>query len=831
MNTNCITNASIKPLLVLIFSFYFSYASAEVIVFTDNESVISAGSNYVEYLLDPESTLTIDDILNQESQHRFSPIKNNIPNFGFSDSSVWLKFTYHDQRTSSRNNNLLLEIAFPILDYIEIYRLNEQSYQKHKTGLLESYDSREINNKNYLFYLSNGKDKPATVYLRIRSETPLFIPLFISSIEHSLGEGRLESNLLGLFSSIFITLLLYNICLSFTLKDKSHIYYVCYIFAISFSLSFLNGVLQPFLGSYLTWTTENFWGLTSCVFIFVALFISELLSLPTRLPGWALLFRCMIALLIVNSLVVFATDLRLWLSSIVLTAAVAAILFAVFIYCAYLKLKAGYIGLFAFSPSFIAFFLFTLSSSNVIDAGWWTFHGIYLGLAVTLVLLSISVGDKINSEKNKRHVLETRIRSTLEENNELLRKTNSVKDAFISTISHELRTPLNGVLGALSLLAKTAEPSTKTNHSDVSSRAINYTELACESAENMLALVNNIIGFTELHRGQTEPCNRFFPPYQSTLNAIESHRDSITKKGLSLHTNIDSLMPIEIYSDEAQYTKAISILIENACKFTDSGEIKISASFKMEAGGKTQLILIVSDTGIGIPADKREEILEPFLQADQTFTRRFGGLGIGMTVCKKIMDLQDGEILIGDNDKKGARITLKFSITEFRTVHITPATDEKNEIGISNSRPLAETSHNLRPASPLERILIVEDDETNQAVCQSMIKSLGYEVCLANNGSEALDRLTEEAFDLVLMDCCMPVMDGFEATEKIRSRQSAYQDIPIIAVTANASMKDHNHCLESGMNEYISKPINIGLLKAALNRFDADPKTAKDKAP
>jgi len=810
------SRVSIKLMLAVLLFFNVSYSTAEVIQLTDENSTLGV-IPFTAHLLDSQSSLTIKDILTQDVQNKFSPLKENIANFGFTSATVWLKLSYVDLRKSNSNNALILEIDFPILDYIELYRPSETGYQQYKTGMLEDYSTREITSNNFQFYLPSN-DNITTVYLKIHSETPLIIPLNIKSVPYGLSERQLDFKSSYIFISIFFTMLLYNIFLSFTLKDKGHRYYIGWIFSVIFIAGFYHGLIQPYLGNHNVWVATHFWGIASSVGVFSVLFITDFLVLNERMSKWVILSRCIAALFMLNSLINFTTGYRLWTETFILIGLAAPFFLASIVYSTYLKQREGVIGLLAFSPIFFTIIPFALGSLNLIESSWWTLNGAFLGFALTSILLSISVGDKINNEKKKRYLLEKEIRQNLEVNNAALKNNNEVKDAFLSTISHELRTPLNGVLGSLSLLENSVVSIAKSHQSELSNEAANYTDLAHKSAQEMLDLINNIIGFTELYSGYAESFTRYFSPHCLTMSIIEAHKQSIASKGLTLYTNIESLNSIEIYSDEGQYKKALEILLSNAIKFTQEGSITISGSIKKHIDRNTQLVFSVNDTGIGIPEEKRKQILEPFLQADQTFSRQFGGLGIGMAVCKKIMDLQNGDIVITDNAGNGTCIELMFPLERFR-ISSEETTSFIDNPEIENETPTEATRYQSIQYHLKGKVLIVEDDSVSQLICADMIATFGLDLGQANNGQEALEALENEAFDLVFMDCQMPLMDGFEATQKIRGSEKAYRNIPIVAITANASIQDHNRCLEAGMNDFIAKPINLNTLRGVLGKF------------
>ena len=367
------------------------------------------------------------------------------------------------------------------------------------------------------------------------------------------------------------------------------------------------------------------------------------------------------------------------------------------------------------------------------------------------------------------------------------RAADAAKGEFLSIISHELRTPMNGVIGMTDLLLS----------GGIDGEDRECVEIIRQSAEELLEQIEAILDFAGLEAGRVElACEPFTPRelVEGTQGFAEPLADD---RGLELTYDFGGLVDVELIGDPGKLRRALLNLLSNALKFTERGGVRVGTRCRRQ-GERYDVEIAVEDTGLGIDERYHQTIFERFTQVDASFQRRFGGVGLGLAVAREIVRTMGGEILVESAPDEGSVFTICVSL-EGAEVPLRVVGDEAELPEVSGGR-----------------VLLVEDNPINRVVAIRMLEQLGFEVETAVNGRIAVERVREGSYDLVLMDCQMPELDGLEATRIIRKLGGRRGAIPIVALTANAREEDRRACLAVGMDDFLSKPVTLAELNRVL---------------
>ncbi|TGE32242.1 response regulator [Desulfosporosinus sp. Sb-LF] len=390
---------------------------------------------------------------------------------------------------------------------------------------------------------------------------------------------------------------------------------------------------------------------------------------------------------------------------------------------------------------------------------------------------------------------------------------NQAKSAFLANMSHEIRTPMNGITGFLQLLENTE---LKTNQQE-------FVGIIKESTENLLTVINDILDISKIEAGKLELEKISFDIRSTIETSVISCASKAIEKGLELNMLIGSDIPQSVIGDPTKLRQVIINLLSNAVKFTDEGEVLLKVCLKGQTDSSIDLVFMAKDTGIGMTEQETSKLFRPFTQSDSSSTRKYGGTGLGLAICKNIVERMGGEIKVVSEVGKGTTFSFTVTLHKVQTQVQTQAQEESLEVieghkydDKSNvfSRPLAQDSNNSKL-----KLLVVEDNEINRLFFTKLLKMKGFSCDVAVNGLEAVRASNDMDYDIIFMDCQMPVMDGYQATREIRAREEAGKHTVIVAMTAYAMKGDAEKCLEAGMDVYLSKPIDINEVIKILQKY------------
>jgi signal transduction histidine kinase/CheY-like chemotaxis protein len=464
-------------------------------------------------------------------------------------------------------------------------------------------------------------------------------------------------------------------------------------------------------------------------------------------------------------------------------------------------LKAGILALFALLFTYILARRLSLSLSQPISAMSDAVKAIQHGDYTTPLPVAddAELGDLARHINNLALGLEKASREQKQAMDELIRtreeaeRANRAKSEFLAMMSHELRTPMNGVLGMLQLMETTK----------MTEEQAEYSALATESTEHLLRVINDILDFSRFERDALELENISFNLADLIATSVQAFAHNAQQRGLALELDVQpGLDLLRVKGDPTRIRQILVNLIGNALKFTEFGSVRVETAWRQSDAQHILFTCAVRDSGIGISPELLESMFDAFQQADNSISRRYGGTGLGLPIARNLAERMGGSLYAESSEGLGSVFHLEIPLQRVQQEEPAPQPGAVGEI-------------------PQERdgcVLLVEDNPVNRTVVEAMLRSLGLQVSVAGDGAQAVSMASQEKYALILMDCRLPVMDGYEATRRIR-QLPGLETLPIIALTANARHGDRDICLAAGMNDYLAKPFKRTDLQQVLQRW------------
>ena len=901
-------------------------ASDERVAIIDEHTKVINLGKYAYYYEDGAGDLTYEQITKPEYKDKFAPIAGESVNMGFGDRVLWIKFYMLWQPKDVREINerqWIIEQTSPFIDQVEFFdEMPNGQLRVLKTGDKLQFGDREFDFPQHLFSTSALPYVKKTVYMRFKSRGAMRFELKARSLNYSIGAAGHHQLVMGMVLGLMLIMVIYNLSISFVLRDSLYLHFSIYIFAFLLCRMGVEGYLHQYLfnagGVFIDKAVAFFGGIAMVFFI---KFISKFLLQEKEMPWLRGGANFVLSLAIFATAMVYVLNEYYFVGLIMGWFALFVAVAAIIIPC-YCWLKGMKVAKYFFfgNTLLIASVAFTvLLDSGFIQSNQVLAYAQYIGVVAQILLLSYALGQKMAEERLKRQEAQQksleylgqyediynnvadglfRLNKELKiesanpallgfagcdslqdykdtfgdnaegafndpeefsawvammlamENNgqranfemkynkkdggsgwglctvklvidektqekyyegsfndisdkkerelaEVARtKAEAIADAkgrFLATMSHEIRTPMNAIIGFTDIALSRGEMTEKVK---------GYFNRIRHSSDILLGVINDILDFSKIEAGMLELDKAQFLLKDVLKKVHDMFIEEAQEKKLGFEIDVDPEIPAILIGDQLRLSQIIINLVGNALKFTEQGKIEIRLTAQERRGGAMLIRFEVIDTGVGIKNPNDEYLFEAFTQADETTTREYGGSGLGLSICKKLIDLHGGSIGCESELGKGSNFWFEIDM-------------ESPELQSDRVEPFPELTGDL-PRIDGKRVLVAEDNKIHQVIVMELLVDLGAEPVLKDDGVEALELLASEKVDLVLMDLHMPRMTGKEALKIIKGR--GYK-VPVVALSADAMDADAVDWGNAGFDGFISKPIDIDKFAVLLSNL------------
>ena len=728
---------------------------------------------------DVDGQATLADVIARDGLFR-NHEKDSL-NAGYSHSAFWLKV---DLSYLPQNPNIhrtwLLELAYPPMDHIDLYLADASGNYRlaERTGDALPFDSRQIKENNYLFELNFSPGQSQTVYLRLASQGSVQAPLTLWSAQAYLEQQPVRIYILGLIYGVLLGMLVYNLFIYLSVRDTSYLYYIFYIASFGLYQLSVNGAAVQYF-----WPNNPWWANAATPFLigsaafFGCQFARTFLHTASH-SRW--LDRALMLLMAVGVLVMvlalttsYAVSLRL-ATGLALAFIVTIFTSGVVAWVRGLRVARYFV--IAWSAFLLGGLVNTLMVLGYLPNVFLTMYASQIGSAIEVGLLSLALADRINAMRDLQARTLQESGQKLAAMNQQLAHTNQLKDEFLATVTHELRTPMNGVIGSLELI-KTL---------DMGPELELYTQTAEGSAREMMHMVNGILALTELQAGRLGMRAQSFALSELVQSLSDQYGPTARNKGLQFSYEIARNLPDQWVGDVDKIRQCLECLLDNAIKFTRVGGVILRVTGKTAGPGRWALALNVIDSGIGFVHIEEAELYQNFFQVDGSMTRSYGGLGIGLAICRRLVELLGGRLTHHSQPGQGSQFQLLLELES-------PLESTQQAEGLSRT--------------PNECVvLLVEDSTPGQVVLRGMLLKLGYRVLSVDSGGEAIDVLRRERVDAVVLGCPLNLVSGTSMGGQLLTL-AACAKLPVLALFESETEARQALQQVDGITDYLIKPV------------------------
>ena len=768
-------------------------------------------TDHLSYLQDKSHQLSINDVRSPPISENFQPLNQHIANLGFSNDTFWFKFRLRYQpRTVFVLKEWYLEIGYPLLDEVLLYYpVGDQDYIEKKSGRKLWKSPADVNYKHPIFRLYTKPFQDYEIFIKIRSNSTIQAPLELwspGSFSHNVAR---ENFLWGIFFGTMFVMAFYNAFIYLVVNDRSYLYYVCYIlsFLCLFSSFKVNGFLQ--MPVSFTW-----WGHGSIPFFicfagfWMTRFSKHFLKTDEYSPFRGLVLDCV---MIGNLLIAFLSFVIAYSIAVKLAAFYilinAVVLFMSAVICYSNNGEQAKYYLIAWAALLTGIILYSLKTFAILPNNCITTYSLPIGATLEVILLSFGLAHRINTDRREKIIAqkETLKAKSLslvaqEKTNQELKKSGMVKSNIISNISNEVRTPLHAMMGMANLLKKT----------DLSNAQKRFVHELTQAGEGLFQVTNDLVDYARLETHRLKLHSSVFELKKCIHETCDLFKSVAKKKDIRLEKMLDNRLPEVVSGDISRIRQILSNLLENAFNYTEQGEIIVevhnwneqmntahSLNLRPLSTSECLVYFSVKDTGTGIDKETQEELFNLFTKKGIEKVGNQTGFGLGLSICKRLIQLMNGAIWVKSEQGKGSAFHFVISLKRADAAQLEKISKKKKKKSV-NAKAL-----------PALKILLAEDNPHNQLVIKMMFENSPFTLDIVENGKQAVLNYSEHSYDLIIMDILMPMMNGIEAITQIREmeKQKNLPQTPILVVTADARPSTYKDCKKAGCSDFMNKPI------------------------
>ncbi|WP_290468795.1 hybrid sensor histidine kinase/response regulator [Lacinutrix sp. MedPE-SW] len=736
---------------------------------------------YTSFANTSNSNVSINDIILGEANLEFKPLTLDNESVGFTTDNYWLNFKL--ENPSNETKIYYLQTARPVTDVANLYQIHNNKISHFKSGDTTPFNERQVQHRKTIFKIELPKNSIQQFYIHLKSDgETLNLPLILHTENQFWKSNYNQQLFLGFFYGLLFLAAIVYLFFYTSLSNKTFLYYSIYVLSIALLQSALDGLIFQYIlpsGGFL----NNRAVLTAGLFsnFFLLKYCEHFLKIRKRTKYIKVVFKILYTIIIALCILLFINDqTKVWvypMSNINGMLSLIVILTTLF----YLRFKNYKVDVYFTIGIFfliIGLLGFLMNNLSLLPNNFLTLNSAKFGIALEVIFLSLSMTNLIRDLRLEKEESQVLALNKSEEISEL-------KSYFMSNISHEFRTPINAIMG----IADDELSKNQNNEMLKNFQVIKHASLS------LLSNINDILDFEKIEKGELKLRNEAFNPKKSIIQISDNWKRMAEKKGLKYNVNIEDTLPEILEGDPERFSQIINNVLSNAVKFTNFGKIDFSVSSTLKTKKTARISIKILDTGVGIKSDQKQNLFNSFGQMRLNNKRSFGGVGLGLSIVKHLVDLYGGTITIDSEFGKGTIVAITL------------------DLKVKQQKSIKEET--LKKLSTEVKILVVEDNTMNQIIMKKMLTTLAItNFKVASNGKEAIELLENYNFDIILMDLQMPIMDGYETTSLIRNDVAMHniKNIPIIAVTADTTDGAREKVKNVGMNDYITKPVNREVL-------------------